>query len=424
MTKAIIYLTYNGVFNNTNGIGTQTQIFLSGIDEYYEQLSKDFGAFDIHLITQIYDRSWWGYSENQLAYSQRIVKKYGGSVHFCSYGNSEKDFWTPKSWDNLSQNAANKSIQIARRYNQTLILSNDIPFLHVPLYVERDKHNVNVKSLIALYGSSYIHLKEKMNIDRLKWEEKALALPQKYPDIKIANFGKFMQEHFISKYQVRLDDFVPYHSSLNLNNQEFQLFSEQEITDILKKYKIPLNRKLIFAFGRADWIKGFDILLKAVTTIPQDIVIVLNVVPYSENDPILDEYKSLIGSNKNIILLTGHKRDLPKALSQWKNSKILVCPSRGEPLSNIPFEASVWARENGPILLCANLDGYQEQIIDEWNGFLFDGSVEMLSKKIVYILDIPDEKAKKIRKHAYAKVLKERNFYKNFKEMLSRFWLH
>ena len=32
MPKAIFYLTYNGIYNLTNGIGTQTQLLLRGLE--------------------------------------------------------------------------------------------------------------------------------------------------------------------------------------------------------------------------------------------------------------------------------------------------------------------------------------------------------------------------------------------------------
>lgn len=421
MKRAIFYATYNGIFNNTNGVGTQTKTFLSGIDLFYERLQEEFGPFDLHLISQSYTKTWWGYKKTDLDYAQSITAKYHGTVHFCDFNVSEDNFWTPEGWKNVSRSAANLLLDQAKLYDDILLIANDVPFLHTPLMIKQSLslEASKIHALIALYGSAYIHTKP-LDKRRVEWEETGLTAVDKYPDIKIGKFSRFMYDHFIHDYNRKPADFVPYHSSLLLQHPDFQPLSSAAIEEELKKFAIPLDKPLILAFGRADWIKGFDILLNNLGSLKDQIHLVLNVVPYTDDDPIIQEYRQLIAHYKlQSTLLTKYSRTLPKALCQWPMTKIVVCPSRGEPLSNIPFEVSLWAHQQGPVLLCANLDGYREQIVAGTNGFLFEPDEEHnLENKIQAILKLDEATLKVIRNNAYEKVARERDFYANIYETM------
>ena len=50
MRNAIFYLTYNGLYNFTNGIGTQTQLLIAGLEALREKLAKTYGSIDLHVI--------------------------------------------------------------------------------------------------------------------------------------------------------------------------------------------------------------------------------------------------------------------------------------------------------------------------------------------------------------------------------------
>lgn len=426
MTRAIFYLTYNGVFNNTNGIGTQAKTFLSGVSQFYPALRKEFGDFSVHLVTPMYDERWWGYTPADLAYARDTVARLGGAVHVCPYRTSDDEFWTPASWLALSASAAATVLAQAQAYGSSLVIANDIPFLHTPLFIEHSKHDlaVTVQSIIALYGSSYIHTPHVLDARRLDWERVGLATPAAYPDVKIARFSDFMMRHFAERYGVEPASFVPLRSSLHLEHPEYGSVDEGQKQFVLAAFQIPEDRPLVFAFGRADWIKGFDLLLNALAAVRERVHLVLNAVPYAVDDPILGEYAELIRRiGLSATLLTGYSRELPRVLCQWHNTLVVVCPSRGEPLSNIPFEVSLWAKDAGPVLLCAGRDGFLEQIEDGRNGLLFDlDAPGDLEAKLKQVLALSEAEKRGLRQHAYARVVRERDFYCNFRETLTHVW--
>jgi glycosyltransferase involved in cell wall biosynthesis len=83
----------------------------------------------------------------------------------------------------------------------------------------------------------------------------------------------------------------------------------------------------------------------------------------------------------------------------------------------------LWAKDQGPVVLASNIGGFTEQIHDMENGFLFDvDNQEDLAKKIEYILQLPKEQLDSVRSTAYRKVIKERDFFKNFGSLLNSLW--
>jgi glycosyltransferase involved in cell wall biosynthesis len=208
---------------------------------------------------------------------------------------------------------------------------------------------------------------------------------------------------------------------LVLEDDDFNKLSRNKILSVLNKYNIPINKDIIFAFGRAAWVKGFDILLERLSSIHNKVHLVLVTAPFEDKT---NEYEKIIKrTNLRCILITQFTRELPIALSQYKRCKIVVCPSRDEPFSNIPLEVSLWANSQGPVMLTSNVGGFMEQIDNEKNGFIFDiNSHEDLTKKIEFILQLSEEKLNSIRSSAYNKVVRERDFFKNFRLLLDSFW--
>jgi len=426
MARSIFYLTYNGVFNNTNGIGTQTKTFLSGIDRHYTALAAEFGAFDVHLIAPIPNKDWWGYSDVDLAHACDVVRRHGGELHYCPYRVDGNDFWSPSGWLTVSAAAATIVLNQALRYSQTLVIANDVPFLHTPRIMASAQADldVQVRALIALYGSSYIHTPHAIDPARLVWEETGLAAAAASCIVKVADVGAFIREHLIERYGVSMASFVPYRSSLNLAHADFVPMDPAEAVAVLRRHAIPEDKPLLLAFGRADWIKGFDILLEALTLLREQVHLVLNVVPYEEGAPIVEEYREHIRRHRlPVSLFTAYSRALPRALSQWRNTVAVVCPSRGEPLSNVPFEVSLWAREGGAVLVCAGRDGYREQIEHGRNGLLFTpDDPGDLAARIAEVRAMSERQRQHIRRSAYEKVMRERDFYTNIRETLSCLW--
>lgn len=423
--KVIFYLTFNGVLNNTNGIGTQTKTLLEGFDLFYDEFKIKYGDISLNIITPNYNEKYPGYSKKDFEFSKDKIKKLGGDIFFCNDSDKVENFWTIRNWNNLSEEASEIIKREAVKYDEILIICVDIPFLHTPIFFEKKYGNIdNIKWLLSLYSSSYIHDKGSINNDRLAWEYIGISNSRFNKNVYLAKVCNFMENHLIEYYGAPKDKFIPYESSLFLQSNDFNKLNEKDIEDILLKFDIPLNKDIIFCFGRGTWIKGFDVLFESLPLVKNDFHLVFISVPLQSELSENEKYIQLFEKAKySYTMIPTFSRILPKALCQWYRTKIVVCPSRGEPFSNIPLEISLWAKDNGPVMLASDIDGFLEQIIDGYNGYLFRvGSSSDLTEKINYIFSLENSFLSEIKEHAYEKVTKERDFFKNIKNTLNYFW--
>lgn len=423
--NGIFFLTYDGYYNFTSGIGTQTKTFLKGIDAYHEKYADVYGDFEINLIVPEYDNSVYGYNEKDIEFANIIISRFGGKVYTCdsSLDKEGSDFWTVANWDKISTSASSIILKESKKYNKVIVITVDPPFLHVPKHLAiNNKESLGIKSVILMYTSTYIH-DEKILKDRLVWEQEGLLSAKDNCNIKIGDVCNYMREHLIKNYNINPESFVPYHSSLFLEDTDFYQMTQENILSVLIKNNIPLDKNIVFSFGRTSWVKGFDTLLESFALINCNTHLVLLVTPFVEGG--VEEYETII-RDKNIscTLITEFTRELPIALSQYGKCKIVVCPSRREPFSNIPLEVGLWTKNNGAVVLASDIGGFPQQIIDNKNGFLFKvDNPDDLAQKILDILKLSDNELSNVRKEAYKKVINERDFYKNFGELLHSLWI-
>ena len=94
MRNAIFYLTYNGLYNFTNGIGTQTQLLISGLEAIQETLIAQYGRIDVHVVCPAPDTQTWGYEHTFFQRQQQRLAALGGYVHLIPYKQDpEQDLW-------------------------------------------------------------------------------------------------------------------------------------------------------------------------------------------------------------------------------------------------------------------------------------------------------------------------------------------
>ncbi len=427
MKKGIVFLTYDGYYNYTTGIGTQTKIFLRGLQEFHGNFEIEFGSFEVNLIVPKYDCSSNGFNRFDIDWANKVIRKTGGDVYTCDsvIDKPGTNFWSTNNWMRICNSSAELIERLSCKYQSIIVLAIDPPFMHVPRLVEMGKEKLKpvINHVILLYTSSFIHDSRRISFEKLGWEYSGLASSRLFNRIRVGEVGQFMKKHLIECYGVKPDTFVPYFSSIVFEDEKFKPLSNEDVSSILQRNRIPLNKPIIFAFGRAAREKGFDILIESLTHISIDAHLVLITTPF-EISP--EKYKKLLAKlSIGYSHISRFSSDLPRALCQHAQCKLVVCPSRNEPLSNIPFEVSVWAQKRGPVILTSNVDGYIEQVEHGETGFLFDiKSRKDLTTKILNILSLPDEHLAQIRLRAYKTVKARRNFYNNFKDLLSSFWKH
>ena len=428
MRNAIFYLTYNGLYNFTNGIGTQTQLMISGLEATHEALMARYGPIDVHVVCPAPDAHTWGYDHAFFQCQQQRLAGLGGRVHLIPYKREpEQDLWEIRSWKSLCQNVAPLLHTQTAAYDRSLIICVDQPWLQAPDALGVGKGQIlpqHIDMLLVLYSTAFIRHWETPDPTEIAWEQTGLAASQPGSCVALANICPSFTAHLKTHFQLSAAQFAPYTSSILVGDPTFALQDNTAVRTTLRAYGIPLDADVVLAFGRAVPIKGFERLIPALAPLRDRVHFVLISVPYINDDAQQRLYDQLL--QQHAIRATHIKaftRDLPRALCQWPRTKMVVVPSRRETFSNIPLEVALWARENGPVVVASPAGGFVDQIEAGVTGFFIDiSSCQRITQTMRRVLDLSPDAHAAIRQRAYQRVIGAFDFARNFPVTLQWFW--
>ncbi|MGI5213825.1 glycosyltransferase family 4 protein [Plantactinospora sp. CA-290183] len=413
MRRALLYATFNGVANCTNGIGRQTKTLLSAIERRWDEVTAVTGPLTPYLAIPTPGPRTWAYDPQQLGTATRVVQARGGRILHLPH-DTAPPFWSPPVWTQLSAAAVRTAATIAADYDEVLLIAVDTPFLgsgrvHRTLPSEL---TARIHVLLAPYGTSYIHDRPP-DPWRLGWERTGLGAVG--GRVHVADIGAFLTRHLVRRFDVDPACFVPWRSSLDLTAPDFTPMDRAQAAAVLAEFEIPTDRPIVMFIGRSDPTKGFDLLIDALRPIADNVHLAAVVVAGPGRDPLIPEYIEQINRARvRASLVTQFTRDLPRALAAHPATRVAVCPSRGESLANVPFEVSLWARRSGPVIVAPNRDGFVEQISDGVNGLLYDPDQDgALTTGIRRALALGPGAAAMLRTAAHQRVVDSRDVVPN-----------
>jgi glycosyltransferase involved in cell wall biosynthesis len=425
--NAIFYLTYNGVYNFTNGIGTQTQLLLRGLECLQDEIEQAFGSTDLHVVCPLPDQSTWGYNRQFLRQQQERIAALGGQLHLVPYQSEPgQELWEIRSWRTLSAGAARLLLPQLAAYDRSLIICIDQPWLHTPLSMTALRYHAvqHVQVLLVLYNTAFIRNWHTPDQGEIAWEQQGLAGSRPGNGVYIADVCPSFTAHLTSHFALPEARFAPYTSSILVADPEFTPIPAADIQRVLQQYNIPLHEEIVLAFGRAAPIKGFDRLIPALAPLRQRCHFVLISVPYTPDDPQQQLYDRLLADYRIRATHIRHfTRELPRALCQWPHTRAVVIPSQQETFSNIYLEVALWAREAGPIVVASRVGGFVDQIEAGKTGFFIDtASCYDITHTLQHVLQLPEETHATVRCNAYRQVVQRYDFRHNFPATLHWLW--
>lgn len=413
---AIIYSSYDGIVNSYCGVGTATRTFIKSFPQVRDFLSKFDLKLSLHLITPALVPESLGYNEKIYKESSNITKGSGGDIHFVTNGsNGMIPYGDSRNWLAVSHTTASKVLEISRNYDKVIFFAVDTPFAQAPYFVELQKEGFGVKNIISvlvLHSDVLIHQPDDPPIDRLGWEASAIKNACLSENVKIAITSKFVYKHLEKNYGVPKKCFVEMQTGICPESERYKFSSQEEIINGLKKYKIPLDKNLIFSVGRAEEYKGFDILIKAIAKINMPAHLVFIASPYKTENSIVPKLQALLKtSNISTTPIFNLDFNLPRLICQWEKTRLVAQLSRREPFGLVPEEVRIWAQKTGPVVLASKRDGFIEQITDGVDGFLVDiDDTKTVTKKIDEILSRSEPELSKIRRKGLERALRNYDF--------------
>jgi glycosyltransferase involved in cell wall biosynthesis len=428
MRNAIFYLTYNGLYNFTNGIGTQAQLLISGLETMQEALITRYGPIDLHVVCPSPDAHTWGYDRTFFQRQQQRLAGLGGQVHLVPYARQPaQDLWEVRSWKSLCQNVGPLLHSQTAAYDRSLIICVDQPWLQTPHALGVGKGQLwppHVDMLLVLYSTAFMRNWEAPDATEIAWEQEGLNASQPGSRVALADICPSFTAHLKARFRLSAAQFAPYASSILVDDPTFALEDDTGVRTTLQAYGIPLDADVVLAFGRAAPIKGFERLIPALAPLRDRVRFVLISVPYLADDSQQRIYDQLLQQHAiRATHLKAFTRDLPRALCQWPRTKMVVLPSRHETFSNIPLEVALWARENGPVVVASTAGGFVDQIEAGVTGFFIDiSSTQHITQTLLQVLDLAPDAHATIRRQAYQRVIQAFDFARNFPVTLEWFW--
>ena len=226
--------------------------------------------------------------------------------------------------------------------------------------------------------------------------------PHKHPNCYSLLWQKIDKVHTISDdlYQkavdLGLDPKIPYEKITPAINLDF--FK----SNIDKDLHNPLR---ILTVGRLTWKKGYEYALKALVLLKNaQINFEYHIVGEGHYREAIMYSIYQLGLTKNV-MLTGQNPPLEvKNEMEWAD--IYIQPSIQEGFCNAVLEAQAM----GLLCIVTDADGLSENVLDGKTGWVVPKrSPEELSKKIINILTMDDDRLNQIRKYAAKRVINEFN---------------
>jgi glycosyltransferase involved in cell wall biosynthesis len=426
MRNALFYLTYNGIYNFTSGIGTQTQLLLSGLERLQKALVQQYGPLVLHLVCPAPDQQSWGYDPHLLQSQRQRLAALGGKLHFLSYKTAPaQEFWEVAVWQRLSAAAAHLIARESQGYTRCLVLCVDQPWLHTPRFLARTEtfSPQRVQTLLVPYSTAVIRNAAAPDKVEMAWEQEGLASACHDPRVALADLCPSFTVHLRTHFHLPQARFAPYTASVLVDDDLFSLWDEATVVQVLQRYGVPPDVDLVVAFGRAAPVKGFDLLIPALAGVRHRCHFVLISVAYP-GETYQQHYDQLLATHRiPATHIRTFTRELPRALCQWSRTRLVAVPSRQETFSNIPLEVALWARRQGPVVVAARVGGFLDQLADGVNGFLMDcSSPQAITATLQRALALPAEKLATLRRRAYERVVQRYDFRHNFPRTLQWFW--
>ena len=234
-------------------------------------------------------------------------------------------------------------------------------------------------------------------------------------DLIIAG-SNFIFSHIKENYSKLLDTnkkFLVIFRGINVDYFDSSSKLESEEKNLLKKWEIDKEKKIILVPGRLTAWKGQEMFIESVNLVKKELGYEAFHVVILGSDQGRNLYKKKLVRLTEQYRLTkqikfiDHCKDMALA---YQVSDIVISPSiEPEAFGRVAVEAQSMEK----LIIASNIGGSNETIVNEKTGFLFEsGDVDSLSKKIIRAITMDDTSLRLIGKEGRKNVIKKFNVEK------------
>jgi glycosyltransferase involved in cell wall biosynthesis len=234
-------------------------------------------------------------------------------------------------------------------------------------------------------------------------------------DLIIAG-SNFIFSHIKENYPKLLDTkkkFLVIFRGINVDYFDSSSKLESEEKNLLKKWEIDKEKKIILVPGRLTAWKGQEMFIESINLVKKELGYEAFHVVILGSDQGRNLYKKKLVRLTEQYRLTkqikfiDHCKDMALA---YQVSDIVISPSiEPEAFGRVAVEAQSMEK----LIIASNIGGSNETIVNEKTGFLFEsGDVNSLSKKIIRAITMDETSLRLIGKEGRKNVIKKFNVEK------------
>lgn len=417
-TIHIIYVSEDGLISLRCGVGTIALHFISA----FPAIAKKFKAEGIRLklsaITLTSNESSVGVDRKIEKKTKETCNKFNGDLYFIKSKRKPFDeYFNFRLWE-VYTSEINSIItkMISSNDYKAIVIANDTIFAKVTVK-ERGVINVWIPhSLAEAHSQSYVD-----NEKRVAWEREAVNYKNSDKNSYIGYISPYAKKLLI-KLGISNSKLIPFYNGFHLSLLKKLRKPQSLIKGMIENRGIPLDKKIIFSFGRADEYKGLDIALRVMVKIVRkykDYHGVLIASAFSKEEivrRVQDKLKRILEKNRKlpITLFLGYEFILPKYILQYANTKFLLHLPTKDFCPLVPFEAAIIGHKKLNIIN-SDIECFEEMIEDNRNGFLCRPEVGSAVRKVEEIISkIPEEKLNEIILKEKRQTLTQRDLAANY----------
>lgn len=418
---AIIYMAHDGFTSLYTGVGTIARDFLLSFPQVRTNLLGQFPniSLDLFVATIKYDYPCLGYSDT---YKQSILEfiSQNDSIHLVEVLNDssgELSWGSVGNWQAASISGATLIATLSEYYDRIIVIAVDTPFAQVGNYYFKQFHPTNVDVIWLPQSTSKIHdLGDTLETlhqgqsdtnARYEWEKQAVTFANSHPNMRVGYVGEFMKKHLVDDYCAEISNLISVTNGLYFDRLKENILTQLQIGQLLQKMNIPLDRPILFSFGRAEPYKGLDLVIKNSYNLVKhhNYFVLILCSPYTSHDIYVDEIQLIAREfGDNIKIIAELDFITPHYIMQWHNTKILAVLSRAEPFGLIPIESRFYRNEH-MMLLVSNVGGLPDQVDHELDGFITDLDDNAIRDQLNIISSMTLEERKVVSERGYKRVL-------------------
>ncbi|MEU8992159.1 hypothetical protein AB0C98_38275 [Streptomyces sp. NPDC048558] len=266
MSKALVVTSIDGLATVECGIASVVHWFFEEIDAIVAKVPRlQQPDWSLYAISPRIDTSSSDFSPLVHTLVSTACDDHGGRFIWADVqdGSSLRAVWAlgdPKRWEQMCASVAGQVRALADRHEQVTVLVHGI--MLAPLRdCLRDLDHVQIVFVPHTLGPVF---EDQVAGDRAVFEDRAFAALAEFAQDRIGFIGPYFEEILRTRYGRTGAQLAPFVNGIPAASFRFPAeVSTARRREHLERAGVPLDKRLVFSWGRCAWQKGFDALIPA-----------------------------------------------------------------------------------------------------------------------------------------------------------------